>query len=276
MKFKTPEGEIALRKVSDSDYRKARKLANKHSLDVCPTCGGKEEYVVPGIKQFVSKTYRLDGEEHECDCKLQMALHIRYLLAGIGADYWPLRWENFKGDPEAKELVDMYLDKWENFSNEGMGIMFSSPIQGVGKTWGAAHIGKELIKRGEKVFFIPFQTMVGQLIREDTQAETEDKMINTTLLIIDEISEGFSDAQAALYANQFETVIRHRMSFNLPTITTTNLTKETFEWNFPRIGSLLDDKQIWQDVSGADYRRSRDNEEEKFIRIKNGEVRPIV
>lgn len=274
MKFKLADGgTLTLKPLSDDDYALARRLAPT-SLDVCPTCGGKEEKVPDsGIKRWASHGYRLDGNEHKCDCQAQLALYARYILANIGPQYQRLDWDEFAGTEEANAMVRQYTSQWQNFFRHGFGLTFSSKTQGVGKTWAATHIGKELIKRRQKVFFLDFIEMVDAFCNDDTAMMR--RMRETTFLILDDVRMGISERQNDLYALKFEIVIRHRTNYNLPTIFTTNLTEEEFEENFPRIYSLIRPKQMWINMNGVDHRKLSETGVATAEMVARGEIRPI-
>jgi DNA replication protein DnaC len=269
--------ELKLRRLSDPEYVEAERMARASgkSLDVCPTCKGREEEIPGsgGEKRFVSRTYRLWGEEYPCHCQGQIALFARYLVANIGEQYMRLNWADYTGSQEVRENVAMYLDKWQDFKVHGMGVEFGGKGLGVGKTFGATHIGKELIKRGQKVFFVPFVEMVSAF-EKDNAEELEARMRDTTYLILDELLPPFSDRQHQFYAFRLEALIRHRTNHNLPTIITTNLTVDELLTHYPRTYSLLAAKQLRIDMTGEDARKGRVAEENLEL-VANGEVRPI-
>lgn len=229
-------------------------------LGECPTCAA-------GIFSF-------RGREIECDCELQMLLRKHYLLANIGDQYMRLNWEDYKRSNEVKEHVTGYLDSWESAKRNGTGIEFRGPL-GVGKTMAATHVGKELIKRGERVFFLPFLEVIALYTREDeTRQELECRLKESTVLILDEIVPPFYEGQKHLFASEFERLIRHRTNFNLTTVTTTNLSGQKLDEHYPKSYSLLAAKQIPIEMGGEDFRRSVIALENLEIAAAN-EVRPI-
>jgi DNA replication protein DnaC len=204
-----------------------------------------------------------------------MNLRKHYLLAGIGEEFQRLDWTDFDGDPKVVERVQFYLDHWPSARANGMGVEFSSPNLGVGKTFGATHIGKELIKRNEYVFFIPFHEVIGVLTRQNPNwQEIYDRLRTTTLVILDEVRPPHYEGQKHLFADMFEETIRHRSSYNLPTIITTNLTAGELERHYPRPYSLLRAKQLRIEMTGQDVRQGK-IENENIELIFNDEVRPI-
>lgn len=277
MKVMLKGQELRLKRLTDEDYSKAESLAQMSGvpLDVCPTCGGKEE-VIPnsgGIVEFRSGTYQYMGEENFCDCQAQIALRSRYLLANIGEQYMRLDWNNYVGPEDVRSMVELYLDKWKEFKINGMGIEFGGSGLGIGKTFAATHIGKEMVKRGQSVFFVPFVEMVSAF-EGDKGAEIEERIRTTTYVILDELLPPHSERQRQFYATRLEAMIRHRTNYNLPTIITTNLSEDELTEVYPRTYSLLASKQVRVDMSGEDARIKKIAKENLEL-VANGEVRPI-
>lgn len=264
-----------LRRLSDEEWSRANALARKVPLERCPTCGSKPE-VIPdsgGETHSSVGTFRYRGKEYECDCKLQRMLRTRYLVANIGDQYHVLDWNDFSGSPEVTDVVNDYIENWESFSAQGFGLEFGGAGLGTGKTWAAVHIGKELIKRRQEVYFIPFVEMVSAFHRDDG-TEIEDRICQTPYVILDEISPAVSDRQREFFAFRFEAVIRHRTNYNLPTIITTNLGEDELHEIYPRVYSLLAAKQVRVDMAGEDAREGIVAKENLEL-IANDERRPI-
>jgi len=268
--------EPKFRRLSDSEYDEVQSKARMSgvSLEKCPTCKAKKYEVEPGIMVWPEDcTYKYKNESHKCDCKTQMALRRQYLLAGIPDQYMRLDWNDFTGSEEVINAVNGYIAIWEPLKDNGLGIEFGGKGLGIGKTFAATHIGKELIKYGQKTFFIPFVEMVSAFNKPNAD-ELETRLRETTFLVLDEILPPVSERQADLFSTRYEAIIRHRTNYNLPTIITTNLTEDDLYANYPRTYSLLAAKQIRIDMGGEDARVSRLGNE-NFEMALNGEVRPL-
>lgn len=265
--------KIELRRISDEEFDAAQELAGSmsRSLNRCPTCrtSRSERTDNPDLVP----TYRLNGIEHPCDCQSQETLYRHYLVAGIPDQYMRLNWEDYAGSPQARKNVEDYLNNWESFFQHGFGFEFGGPAMGIGKTWCATHMGKELVKRGQKVFFTPFVEMVSAFEKENGVG-LEKKIRNTPFVILDDIMPPRSERQANFYHTRFEAIIRHRTNYNLPTIITTNLTEDELNSYYPRTYSLLSAKQVRVDMDGDDARRHKIGEEELTLSLMN-EVKPI-
>lgn len=274
MQVKLKGERIRLRTISDEEYEEADALACQikggKGLDYCPTCHNLlDDERNPSLS---IPMYRYREELHQCDCQAQVALFARYLLARIPEEYMRLDWNDYDGSPPARDFVNNYLAKWENYRDHGLGVEFGGPKMGIGKTFAASHIGKEMVKHRQRVFFIPFVEMVAAFERKDAD-EMEDKIRMSPYLILDDIMPAYSERQKHFYHTRFEAIIRHRTNYNLPTIITTNLTTDELEEMYPRTYSLLAAKQKRIDMDGENFRGKLafDNME----LAENGEKRPI-
>lgn len=265
-------GGYRLRDLTDQEYDEADELARqfKRSLDYCPTC--RCRYPVQIGEEDKPRQYFYDGEFKDCNCQEQIALFARYLLAGIPEQYMRLDWADYQGTQEAKLFVARYLSKWKLYRENGFGIEFGGPKLGIGKTFAATHIGKELIKRRQRVYFLQFVEMVAAFERSDAEA-IEDRIRMTPYVILDEISKPTSQRQADFYHTRFEAMIRHRTNYNLPTIITTNLTAEELDKYYPRTYNLLAASQKRIDMDGENFRGIMGLY--KMELTENGETRPV-
>jgi DNA replication protein DnaC len=179
---------------------------------------------------------------------------------------------DFHGDKAAKDGVSVYLDKWPAFKINGMGVEFAGKGLGVGKTFAATTIGRELVKRREDVFFIPFNQMLHAMRYEDT--EVLERLDNVNVLILDEVQPPPNEALRSVMANHFESMIRNRTNYNGVTIMTTNMEEDELNTEYPRVYSLLSAKQMRVVLSGNDARQGQTAQKNLEL-IMNGEVRPI-
>jgi DNA replication protein DnaC len=268
---------LRLPRLTNDEYDYVEAVARKSGipLSVCPTCGAKRISVDEDNHGWENGTYLLDGVEYPCDCQAQIELRKHYYLANIGDQYQRLSWDEFYGSADAKDAVNLYLDAWDSAKLNGMGLEFNSPQLGTGKTFCATYVGRELIKRREKVYFMPFLEVIGLLSRGlDYRNSQEDRLRDTTVLILDEVVPAISTAQRQLFGTKFEELIRHRTNYNRPTIMTTNLRPKQLREEYPRSYSLLEAKQIRVEMSGDDARQG-DRGLRNIELLKNGEVEPI-
>jgi DNA replication protein DnaC len=259
--------------MSNSQYDEVVAKARDYNLSLnrCPTCGQK-----PTEIEDNTGIYKLDSKEYPCDCEAQVNLARHYLLANVPPDYWTLSDIEFVGDSEALKQAQDYLGKYDNYKAHGIGIEFYSTMQGTGKTMLSCIIAKELVKRGEHVYFIHFDEILRlyQMPYEQRE-ELERKLRRVPVLILDEIGRPVTDAQRAFFATELESLIRHRTSGNGITIITTNMTPGILDKEYPRTASLLAKATIEVAVSGDDIRKEGTIDLYRKELALNGETKPI-
>jgi DNA replication protein DnaC len=263
---------VKLRRLSDEEYDEAVELARNSAtpLDQCPTCQSRPTEIEPGIQDRQQGRYTYKGKTYSCDCDQQIALRRHYLLAHIPDWYMRLDWTDYDG--AAQDTVSEYLHKWQTAKHMGMNLKLYGPI-GVGKTFAATYIAKELVKRGERAYFIPFEEVVSLYQRSHYEA-VDQQLKRAVVLVLDELSKPTSLAQQEFFAMKFEELIRHRTNYNLPTIITTNLNDDELHHHYPRPYSLLAHKVIDAPIEGDDARMDKSYRWNREL-WEQDEVRPI-
>ncbi len=247
-----------------------------HAINECPTCRSKAVEVGEGVWRWPESTYYFLGQRHDCDCAQQVDLFRHYVYARIPEDYMRLDWQDWKGDDEAWKQAQDYVDNWDKLRRYGLGCGFYSETLGTGKTMLATYIAREVIKKRASAYFVRFRSLFTIMEWEkEERFEAEERIRESTLLVLDEISEPISDKQGSFYATIIEDLIRQRTDFGKPTILTTNLEPDQLDGYYPRTFSLLSAKQRMISVTGGDIRRGDGaltfNEELAL----NDETRPI-
>lgn len=267
---------LKMPRLTNAEFDRADNLANKLGipLDRCPVCLTKPEVIdQDNYREPDGATYRFRGETLPCDCERFKTLRKHYLVANIPDEYQRLNWKDFTGSQSVKDGVESYLDAWPWCRLNGMGLEFYGKKLGTGKTFCATHVGKELIKQGERVFFIRFKETLS-VFENEGREEMEDRLKNTPVLLLDEVVPPWSEAQNRFFADRIEELIRHRTGFNLPTIMTTNIEPQELREMYPRSYSLLEAKQMRVEITGSDARQGVVADENLELVI-NREVRPI-
>lgn len=266
---------MRLPRLNNNQFQQVEKLAELSGvpLDHCPTCGSRP--IPVGIEDFgwENGTYRYRDHDYDCDCETQKTLRKHYLVANIPDQYQRLNWNDYRGSNEVRETIQIFLDKWNSFKLNGMGLEFYGANLGTGKTFAATTVGKELVKLGESVYFKDFKEVISSYDQPDRN-EIEGRLRDTTVLILDEVVPPMTEKQTKFFGFKFEELIRHRTNFNLPTIMTTNLDPDELHKIYPRTYSLLEAKQIRIELDGEDARRQSIAVENIELAM-NEEVRPI-
>jgi hypothetical protein len=247
------------------------------SLHRCPTCGGAPTEVAPGIYEWIELgRFLYNGVRLDCDCNGQLQLLRHYLLAHIPKGYWTLGFDEYFGDPQAWKIAAEYLDNWKGHKDLGLGLEYYSPTQGTGKTFLVSWIAKQLIQRGEHVYYTRFREIMGLYDKSADRREAEvDRLRYTPVLVLDEVGVAISDSQNHYFAVEFEELIRARTDDNRVTLMTTNLTPEELDGEYTRTYSLLAAKQKRYEIDYEDARRTGDIHLINSSMVECGEVRPL-
>lgn len=232
----------------------------------CPTCDDTKKYVLRDV-------------EYDCDCQMQKLLQKHYFAANIGREYHDIcAYKDFEGPDKDVVLpvIQEYLAKFDDNLHYGIGLSFSGPL-GTGKTFAMTSVLKELIQDGRNVYFINFNQMIeiwGSSWHDDKAKKTlQDKLKRAQVLGIDEVTSDKRNLTGFL-ASGFDAVIRHRTSNLLPTLITTNMSKNTERAEFSKVYSLLSARNIRIDFTGYDRRQS-DVRQNIFTLRNASERRPI-
>lgn len=235
--------------------------------DKCPVCLGKGEFL-----------YK--GERHECPDDdyghPMLRLAQRYWLANLGLQYQRLNWVDYP-HPDCKPDIESYIEQYDHMRLAGIGITLSSPITGVGKTWAATYVLKELVKRGVNCWFVNAADILGLITIEDYEERSfrTRKILGSELLVIDDIKAPYTQRQTDYHGDKLEEVVRQRTDNNFPTIVTTNMTENDLIDTFPRIHSLLWGKNMLIELRGEDARADGKTFDVNVKTALKGETCPI-
>lgn len=195
-------------------------------------------------------TGTVDGAPCSCFARTIYPILQEESLLGPFADqtFEDFREDLFSAEPERGErpgmpssremhlrLRDAMLEYCDTFRSDEAKSYFFYGRTGTGKTFIAACIGNELLKRGHSVLFISFNEMMQQLqqyriltssfspdpIRLE-QAERFYQQIHTTdLLILDDLGSGIGDG--GVHGSELLTLMNSRFGQKKPMLITTNL-----------------------------------------------------
>lgn len=235
----------------------------------CPVCLGEKEYIYQG------KTYPCpdDGYGHP-----MLRLAKLYWLHNIELQYQMLVWDEYP-HPDVKREIENYIKHFKRLRMTGAGVTILSPALGVGKTWAATHILREVVKMGYTGWFVQFFNMKNYFEMEDRKERDflKRQLITAEMLVIDDVLKPWSanESQRALFEEKTEEVVRTRTNMNFPTLVTTNMTVVEFERYYPRVFSLLSAKNQEFEVGGVDARKDGTVWYDSTQLAMKGETRPI-
>lgn len=241
-----------------------------------------------------------DPVEYDCPCEDQYVAFRALLNSGIPLLYQRLGWADYTylSDTAMAEAA-RYLDNREGFINAGFGMVLYGS-KGNGKTLLANLLLKEFIGDGIPCYATTFADMVDAFADgwDDARHKAwfNRTVRNARVLYIDDVgreyvTNRFADATktedqiraAALADNRpgsvketlLEAVVRHRVANSLPTFISTNFTPEQITNGYGgHTMSLLGEKAVFIEVTGADRRQEMRRREEDYVIAKM--TRPIV
>lgn len=234
---------------------------------ICPVCEG-------------SNVYHYKGEDHECPDDdyghPMLRLAKLYWMSFIPTQYQSLPWDEFPHE-DAKAEIDGYIRAFNRMRFGGIGFTIYGRGLGVGKTWAATHILRELVKLGYDGHFEQFISVPGyyKLDNKDEREFRINRVVNAEILVLDEVKTALSSAQRDFFEEHFEGLIRTRTNMNFPTIVTSNMDDGEFASEYPRVYSLLSAKNQPIELRGQDARKSGKVLDNFYDLAFKGEVRPI-
>lgn len=204
---------------------------------MCTLCGGMG-YIL----------FEKDGLSFakECDCYKQHVMSRRLRFANIPDTFKEMELKTFstlvyKSDDSrgkinaACRVIKIYLDKFKEMEQAGMGLYLHSKTKGSGKTRMAASISNELIKvHGKQVKFAVSTTILKEIKNtwnrdsECTESRLLDQLSTSDILVIDD----FGTEKVADWINdKFYHIINERYINKRITIFTSNESLETLEYD---------------------------------------------
>lgn len=235
--------------------------------DKCPVCLNTGHYVYQG-EEFACPD---DDYGHP-----MLRLAKLYWLSFIPLQYQLLLWDEFPHD-DAKEDINSYIAHFERLRLTGVGFTIAGKTLGVGKTWAATHILREVVKRGYDGHFVSFMAVKGyfELDNRDEREFLINRVRTAEVLVLDEVKAPFSNAQRDFFEDKLEEVLRSRTNMNFPTIVTSNMSDQDFERDYPRCFSLLAAKNQPLELNGIDARKANVVWLNNAALAYKGESRPI-
>lgn len=246
----------------------------------CPTCldKGTFRWYVPDAEGGTRNPDSIGT--YECPCADQYLLWRRFLHAGITETYQKLAWDDYYAlsDQVAEPLLD-YLENADGFIQAGLALTIWGTSKGTGKTLAATLVAKNLVVRGYDVYVQKFSDMLdafaaGWKDRED-KVWFNERIRNAAILVIDDLGREQYKGVETLGSHTLESVLRHRVTRDMPTLITTNFTPEQMTGGYGgHTVSLLSEKAIPVEVIGHDHRTEVNlrSVNEK----RNGLTRPVV
>ncbi len=227
--------------------------------ETCPICAGKGviSYQVPIDDPRFGKLFRCPNNPVELDEARQERFRK---LSNLSA-FENMTFENFHVQrngyslEECRSLEEAYSEAWQ-YAKYPDGWLLLKGTYGCGKTHLAAAVGNARLEQGDMVLFITAPDLLDHLRgsfspqSETTYNETFERVLNATLLILDDL--GVENPSEWAKEKLFQ-LLNYRYSHRLPTVITTNVEIEILD---PRISSRLGDVEFIRRVKieAPDYR----------------------
>lgn len=208
------------------------------------------------IKKKIIEQHGCSGTCAECTKKFQYIDLMEE--ANIPAGYWTLGIKDFVETAKIKEIVKDYINNLNERYYEGKSICFSG-TQGTGKTMASVCILKKAIVLGFSVFYITATDILQAIL--NSNIEIRNIIKNVDFLVVDELDSRFffSDNAKELFSGIFESIFRHRVHNNLPTIICSNETENIMNVFsgvcVQSIGSLNAQYLTIYPITGIDFRK---------------------
>lgn len=259
--MKSPPNPAACQPLSNEDFARLRAARPRLWTDPakdCLTCRKAED-----------RTYRwyTDGDRtgtatYECDCRAQWLLHLWMLNSGIGLNYQRLSWDDISSIPAniVEQVQDYALRAAENVAS-GRNLILWSTGAGSGKTLLLMLLAKALLLQGIQVYVSQFNDIIDLFTsswRDQAERDQWNRRVrNADVKCIDDLGKEHK-GRVDLVDSMLDQVIRGRVMDDAPTIITTNLTPQQVQQNYGGyVMSLLSEKAIFIEVTGADFRPKR-------------------
>lgn len=246
-------------------------LSHAKGGDRCPVCLNTGKFIYDGIE------YACIDDDYG---HVALRLAKLYWLHGVPLEYQQLVWDEWVSeteDEDTKGQLDQYIDLFERYSLNGVGVTLYSKGLGTGKTWAATALLKELIKQGHDGWFAPFYEVKSyyEIVDDAERSYKISRVRDSAVLVLDEIRKPNTVAQRNFMEEHLEDLVRPRSGANLPTIITTNMTPDEMEDTYPRVFSVITAKNLLIELSGSDARLGNKVWKRVAESVANGWALPI-
>jgi DNA replication protein DnaC len=196
----------------------------------------------------------------ECSCRQLRIQERRQAFADIPVHFSNITLDKFRTDVYEQysrlqitnilKTVRCYIDEFEEFKADGLGLYIYSHTKGSGKTRLAVSIANELLKQGYKVKFATAISILNEIKaswqRRDSDV-SESTLLNdltqTDILVIDDFGQ---EKISEWVNNEFYHIINERYALSKVTIYTSNCELKELLYD-ERITSRINEKSIMLD-----------------------------
>ena len=195
--------------------------------------------------------------------------------AGVPVKFYEAELDQFDKCLPAKKKIESYIRKIDQAFEKGIGL-YCCGGQGLGKSFCEAIIAKGALRKGYSVLFTTLSEIINQFgdgfYDKDQREAYRREVLEVDFLIVDDIDKTLMNTEKSIsyIAAAFDQLFRTRSNELLPTIFSSNKTKEDFFKNSPgtfgvSAVSLLAEHLIEVLFTGKDRRPEMNSELTQFF-----------
>lgn len=165
---------------------------NPEPENVCPVCNGTGWEPVEQVTE-TGEIYKAVRKCTACSVNHDRRVRESKALADIPDDRTleAFKWETYNrfDISREKKIVEKFVEHFQEFEAEGMGLFLTSKTRGSGKTFLASCIGGELINRYEaSVSFVNASDLL-DIAQRKTEEDPLERLISCRVLILDDLGQ---------------------------------------------------------------------------------------
>lgn len=171
-------------------------------------------------------------------CGGKFQFYLKMARAGVPVKFYEAELDQFDKCLPAKKKIQTYIKKIDQAFEKGIGL-YCCGSQGLGKSFCEAIIAKGALRKGYSVLFTTLSEIINQFgdgFYDKEQRETyRREVLEVDFLIVDDIDKTLMNTEKSIsyIAAAFDQLFRTRSNELLPTIFSSNKTKEDFFKNSP-------------------------------------------
>mgnify|MGYP004003864901 CR=1 FL=1 len=191
-----------------------------------------------------------------CVCKAKVQKKARLIASNIPSEFWKSETAGLEWNKGHYERVKTYASKLGENRSSGSGLLMVGE-NGVGKTFSACHI---LTQALSNQFTAGYLTMHEFMTYKKTWNDVRlkdwlDLLLFCDFLVIDEVGKEYKAKGSDWVHAEFDTLLRKRRGYNLPTIIISNLTVIQFKERYgASLWSILRDRMDVLQYAPGDFR----------------------
>lgn len=166
-----------------------------------------------------------ESEISECICMKVFRYVKALIVARIPRSYWTLSLNKLtKIEIAYRKFIKMYLDKFDNAIDRGLGIFFLG-VNGIGKTALACEIAKYAIIEQKGVRYVTAQYYIDLLMKQEEHAV--DVFANKDVVVFDELDKAYIKEGSTFVPKKIEDFLRRTLSAGTIVILCTNMNEDS-------------------------------------------------